>query len=539
MKRLFPGILPAFSLALLFSLLLPGSACAYTGEVSEELAAPCSYATGLTWDGEFLWVCDWKEGRAFKVDPASGETVSFEELPCLRPQDIAFADGHLFICSGYEPFIYKLDLSSGTVVETFPTPESAPSALAWDGTHLWLADSGTDLLYKLNPVDGTTLEYFKAPAGQTEGLAWDGRYLWAADRTRDELYMLDSRDGTVLMVMKSPGPYPTGLVFDGKWLWNVDFQDDVLYRLSYDDGENVYVTEANNRQVTLVHQLTNMGPGTVTEASVFLALPEDSFPGQCLLESIVFEPEPARFDTDQWGQRVAVYEFKDLAPGDSREVSYTARARIGERRFCIFPHKVGRLEDIPSSVMKRYVADGSRYRISQPLIAETAKQVVGDEKNPYWMARKICQWVQDHVEYERVGGWDIAETLIKRGTGSCSEYSFLYIALCRAAGLPARFEGSVVVRGDDACIDDVFHRWCEVYLPGYGWIPVDPSGGDRPLPADQAKSFGMLGNRFFITTHGGGDSEYMGWNYNYNSRLAYKGKVEVVADAFALWEPLE
>jgi transglutaminase-like putative cysteine protease/glutamine cyclotransferase len=539
MTRLLPGIAMVLSGFLLLTCLSADRAFGYTGEVAEELVSPCAYPTGLTWDGEHLWVCDWKEASAYEVDPSSGESLSSVELPCLRPQGIAYADGHLFICSGYEPFIYKLEVASGVVVETYPTPESAPSALAWDGEHLWLADTGTDTIYKLNPLDGTTLDYFKAPAGVTQGLAWDGHYLWASDRVKDELYMLDPRDGTVIMVVKSPGPYPTGLVFDGTSLWNVDFEDDVLYRMNYDDGENVYVTDENDRQLTLVHELTNMGPGTVTEAEVFFAIPEDSFPGQRLLEPIAFDPEPDRFDADEWGQKVAVYEFKDLGPGDTREVSYTAKARIGMRRFCIFPHRVGRLEEIPTSVMKRHVADGSRYRITEPLIEETARQIVDDEKNPYWMARRICQWVQEHVEYERVGGWDIAETLIKRGTGSCSEYSFLYIALCRAVGLPARFEASVVVRGDDACIDDVFHRWCEVYLPGYGWIPVDPSGGDSPLPADQAHAFGMLTNRFFITTHGGGDSKYLGWSYNYNSRFSYVGKVNVVADAFGLWEPLE
>jgi transglutaminase-like putative cysteine protease len=329
------------------------------------------------------------------------------------------------------------------------------------------------------------------------------------------------------------------MAFDGKSLWNVDFQNDLLYKMKYDDGEKVYTTDATERQITFVHRLTNQGTGIVTTAEVFLALPEDSFPGQKLLGPIDFEPKPDRFDVDEWGQKVAIYEFCDLAPGETREVSYTAKVSIGIRRFCIFPDKMGRLQDVPPSIRKTYTADGSRYRISEPLIVETAKKIVGEEKNPYWIARKICKWVQDHVEYERAGGWDIAETLIKRGTGSCSEYSFLYIALCRAAGVPARYEGSVAVRGDDASMDDVFHRWCEVYLPDYGWIPVDPSGGDSPVPANQARAFGMLGNKYFVTTHGGGDSKYLGWDYNYSSRSTFKGKSEVREEAFALWEPIE
>ncbi len=527
-------------LALLLVACLPfglPSARAYTGEVSEEISLSQRFPTGLTWGGGHLWVSDWWEGKAFKLNPSDGRVLASVALPCPRPAALAHANGHLFVCDANVPMVYKLDLSTGVVVTNFRTPESTPTALAWDGQNLWLSDGGTKTIYKLNPMDGTTLEYFPTPSGRVEGLAWDGRYLWASDRTKDELYMLEPSDGTVLMIVKSPGPYPTGLAFDGTSLWNTDFQNDKLYKLTYDDGENVYVTDSKERRVTFIHEFRNLGPGVVTDAQVFLAIPEDPLVSQRLLSPISFEPEPDRFEADEYGQKVAVYDYRDMRPGDVRRVRYDADVSIGVRRFCIFPHKVGRLEDVPASVRKKYTADASRYRLEQPLIKNTAREIVGDEKNPYWIARKIYKWVQDHVEYERVGGWDIAETLIKRGTGSCSEYSFLYVALCRAVGLPARFEGSVVVRGDDASIDDVFHRWCEVYLPNYGWVVVDPSGGDSPQRSEQGRAFGTLNNRYFVTTHGGGDSSYLGWNYNYDSRYSFTGMVELKEEALAFWEP--
>ncbi len=110
--------------------------------------------------------------------------------------------------------------------------------------------------------------------------------------------------------------------------------------------------------------------------------------------------------------------------------------------------------------------------------------------------------------------------------------------MCRAAGLPARYQGSVVHRGEDACWDDVFHRWVEIYLPGYGWIPVDPSGGDSPWPRDRATAFGYLDNRFLITTIGGGGSEFLEWSYNANERWVSKGKCKVVVESFAEWTPM-
>jgi NADH-quinone oxidoreductase subunit E len=66
------------------------------------------------------------------------------------------------------------------------------------------------------------------------------------------------------------------------------------------------------------------------------------------------------------------------------------------------------------------------------------------------MVRRIARYIQARMTYELSGGWNVAPTVLERGTGSCSEYTFLMIAMCRAAGVPARYVGSIVVRGDDA-----------------------------------------------------------------------------------------
>ena len=109
----------------------------------------------------------------------------------------------------------------------------------------------------------------------------------------------------------------------------------------------------------------------------------------------------------------------------------------------------------------------------------------------------------------------------------------------RAAEGVAGEERSVVVRGDDACIDDVFHLWAQVYLPNYGWVPVDSSRGGKKIPVDRSRGFGELSNRYLITTEGGGASEYLDWDYNAFARYKMTGYAKVEEEKFALWEPLQ
>ncbi len=176
--------------------------------------------------------------------------------------------------------------------------------------------------------------------------------------------------------------------------------------------------------------------------------------------------------------------------------------------------------------------------MTDPAIQKAVKEAVGNEKHPYWIAQRVYRYIMQRMRYELSGGWNVAPVVLERGNGSCSEYSFVMISMCRAAGLPARYAGSVVIRGDDASRDDVFHRWVEVYLPNYGWVCVDPSGGDVPDPAGRAAFFGGLENRFLITTLGAGDSKTLGWDYNSNATWTGEGKVKLMQRKAGEWFPV-
>lgn len=74
------------------------------------------------------------------------------------------------------------------------------------------------------------------------------------------------------------------------------------------------------------------------------------------------------------------------------------------------------------------------------------------------------------------------ETLAK-GSGACRDFALLMMEACRSLGLAARFVSGYLY---DAALAEsdmpmvgggATHAWCDVYVPGAGWVEFDPTNG--------------------------------------------------------------
>lgn len=499
--------------------------------------APSGCTTGAAFGDRLLYVADRQTDRIYGVDPKKGTVKRDIPAPGFIPQGLAHDGTWLWVYDAGENKVFRLDPADGTVSLSFDTPSAGITGLAHDGTDLWLADRPGKRLLRVSTVDGTTIASIPSPGTRTTGLAWDGLYLWAADRIEDEVYRVDPATGDVVLVLQAGGEHPWGLAWDGKQLLAGDYQSDQVQQLRPADLPPYDLLEERNEEITFHHEVRAYGPEPLLAATISIALPSDR-PGLELLGDLQFEPSPDEIVSDAQGQRVARFTFEDVPPPELRTVVMRIRARTRTIRHNLMPEEIADLDDIPREIREAYLGDGDKYRIDDPLIREIVGEVVGDETNAYRVARALYDHVIGRMEYELAGGWNVAPAVLARGTGSCSEYTFSYIALCRAAGLPARYVGSVVRRYDDASVDDVFHRWTEVYLPPYGWVPVDLNRGDKELPHEQARGFGYLDSGLVVTTESAGFTEDLGWNYNSASHLTTRGPAKVVEEVYAEWEPL-
>lgn len=529
----YVSILPLLVMALAYAIPIAHAA---PGDVRSSFALPCKYPSGLATDGKHLFVADWREAKIYQLDPEDGRVVRTVDAPTLKPHGLSFAKGKLFVSDDHTGFVHALNLETGVVERTFQAADEKAAGLAFTGDTLFVLAG--DKIYRVLPEDGTILRYFDVPERSCGCITFDGDYLWVSNRVKNEIYMVEPERGKVISILDAPGPYSAGITWLDGHLWNVDFQTRKAYRIAVHDEPMYRLSEKRRARVEYLWALNNYGPSAATDVTLNVALPVE-LPNQKLLTEPAFSRTASKTARDQWDQPCAVFELGSVPAGSKTALTYSVETEVAAIRFMLVPERTGSLADIPDDIRTKYTADGSRLLIGSPYIQETAKKIVGDEKNPYWIARKIYDFVIDSLHYEMTGGWDVPEVVLKRGSGSCSEYTYSFIALCRAAGLPARYQGSIVVRGDDASIDEAFHRWAQVYLPNYGWVPVDANRGDKESPADQARGFGGLSNRFLITTQGGGDSEYLNWGYN--SFAAYKttGYAKIEEDNLGFWEPLD
>ncbi len=237
-------------------------------------------------------------------------------------------------------------------------------------------------------------------------------------------------------------------------------------KLSWKHKTTRYVLTIKNKGNALIEN---------SELLAFSPLAETSH--QRLVSLSTSEPYVER--TDNYGNRILAFRIT-LAPYATKEISIQANLEVTDGS-----HQVS-------------LRDKERYLIAEKYVERDAPEIEAilrqiDPNTPVITPKQIYSWLKDSVK-------DIGYIREDRGAlhaakskeGDCTEFGYLFVALARRVGIPARLVGGFVLPTSGGIAANSYHNWAEFFEEG-SWHIADPQKGNFKTSQSEYIAFRIIG----------------------------------------------
>lgn len=178
----------------------------------------------------------------------------------------------------------------------------------------------------------------------------------------------------------------------------------------------------------------------------------------------------AELTTDALGNQMLYVEWGADAEPESRKAKVSFHV---SRTEVICPEL--KEEGTVGADMDEYLKETGTIIFSDEIKA-TAEEITRDQDTVLGKARAVYDWVIANMNRDNsvigCGKGEVCE-LLNTMAGKCTDINSMFVALCRASGVPAREMFGVRLNND--VITGNQHCWAQFYLPGTGWIYADPA----------------------------------------------------------------
>ncbi len=213
------------------------------------------------------------------------------------------------------------------------------------------------------------------------------------------------------------------------------------------------------------------------------------------IENLKFRGNYSSFSLAREPVSGALYLYTEwVGPMRKRTLSVTFHARAAERRAAALADSG---EPVPAEA-RRYLESDFWIPADNPKVGALARKITAGKTETLAKARAVYDWVVENTRRDPDVpgcGLGLVEATLASRSGKCADISSVFVALARAAGVPAReVFGLRLGRQGETDITDGHHCWAEFYLPGRGWVPVDPADVqkamlDKNIGPDAAKPY--------------------------------------------------
>jgi transglutaminase-like putative cysteine protease len=444
-------------------------------------------ASGLALDGAALWfttTTGLHRARWSEVDgrPATEPRLTSPELvlPIAGASAVAVLGGRVHLVRGRTLEVREVQ-SLDVVVARVELHGIGVKGIAATADALWLCDDLEQTVYCLDPGTLTTRFMVVTPLERPTAIA----AMRAPGAGADTLHVAYYENEPYL----KDNPYVDPS-------WEVRYRDRALVhqlRVHHDPAARRAWSTGHRVQM---HYYVDLEPDADVEplhdVQWRMSLPIDS-PRQRM---VAVEPIGLPFElVEEDGQPVAVFTIPKVDAGTRLVLGWRASLEVFGVKHLLTAADLADAPALSPEMAARYLIDDEDLDLDSPEIAEATAVALGDETNLLEQARRLRSYVYDRLEYE-MGNADSPIGVLARGTGSCGEHVGTIMALYRRAGLACRVAGRYKSPyhpwSGGPLYPDFNHVWVDLFLPGYGWVPVESN------PDGDVVDVGPYPDRFFL-----------------------------------------
>ncbi|EKD84846.1 MAG: Transglutaminase protein [uncultured bacterium] len=237
-----------------------------------------------------------------------------------------------------------------------------------------------------------------------------------------------------------------------------------------------------------------------------IALPPDTSFQDVIYQRI--EPKPLNVTLDNDGNYLAWFR---LERGQKMDVKVFGSAKLYSSSKVKNPF-------LEESLRNKYTSADKYWEKDNPQIISKVNEILGKNPPPDngEKAKLIFRFVVNFLKYDssRLEGnierFGAVTALNNPDTAVCMEFTDLFIALARAAGIPARELNGYAYSANNALrplslTKDILHSWPEYWNASRGWVMVDPTWENTTGGADYFSKLDL--NHFAFVVKGSSSSE--------------------------------
>lgn len=212
------------------------------------------------------------------------------------------------------------------------------------------------------------------------------------------------------------------------------------------------------RHVEYGFTLSNTTDLVVRDAELWACIPIPETPTQRLIK--LTASHPYEMTTDEAGNQMLHFTFQHVAPFDDKIINLAVDLMLSEA------------PDPGLSDNRSYIDAETYCESGDEEIVKLAGRL--RLKGILETVKNIHKWVSGNIKYSGyTRGIKGARCALDKKEGDCTEFMYLFMALCRANRIPARGIGGFICPQDSLLEPQGYHNWAEFY-DGEAWQIADP-----------------------------------------------------------------